>query len=63
MYAMSIRDGDAREYDPSQYASQKRRKTRMRRALIGPCNSTKESGAQLLFRLPKSAGGNRKHLK
>ena len=44
-YAMSIRDKDARGYDPSQFASQKRRKTRMRRAIIERHIQAREFGA------------------
>ena len=34
------------EYDPSRLASQKRRKTRMRRAMIDRRNPARESGAR-----------------
>lgn len=62
-YAVSIRDGDAREYDSSRLASQKQRKTWMRRAVIDRRNPARESGARSLFWLPKSVGESRKHSK
>ena len=38
-------------------------KTRVRTAMFDRLNPARESGARPLFRLPKGAGGIRKHLK
>ena len=62
MYAMSIHVRNTREYEFSQSASQKRRKTRMRRAMIEQRDSTRKSGARVLFCFHKGTNGNRKHL-
>ncbi len=58
MYAMSIRDGAAREYEFSLHVSQMRCKTRLRRAMSDQRNPTRESVESLLYRLPKGIEGN-----
>ena len=58
-----VADWCAHEYDPSSQVSQKRRKTRMSKAMIDRYKSTGETSARLMFRLPKVSDGNRKHPK
>ena len=62
MYAMSIHVRDAREYDSSRFASQKRRKTQMRRAIIDRHLPAREYAARAVFRLQNVASGGRKRL-
>jgi len=47
-----VADSQAREYDSSWPASQKRRKIWMRRAMIDRYKPVYETGARLVFRLP-----------
>lgn len=55
MYAESIRDKDARECDPSQRVSHKRRKARMRGAMTDRRKPARETDECPLFRLQEGA--------
>ena len=57
-----VADRQAREYDPSGAASQMRRKTWMRRAMIDRRNPAWEIGARSVFRHPKGISGSPKTL-